>query len=704
MCLGRSHSFVRNRRLREVKREIQSHHLSRPAYVYLRQSTPGQVLRNDQSTERQYALRDKALKLGWEEHRIRVLDGDLGLSGAQAENRGDFRTMVADVSLGKVGAIFALEASRLARSCADWHRLIEICAFTQTLVVDEDGIYDPADFNDELLLGLKGTIARAEAHLIRARLHGAKLNKARKGELRFSLPVGLCYEEGGKVVLDPDGEVQGAVHLLFETFRETGSAYGVVRSFSQRGLKFPKRAYGGVWAGKLIWAHLTHGRVLSILKNPAYAPSYVYGRRKCVKSITEKGSVKSRTVTVEPDLWKVTIPQHHPGYITWEEFLKNQQKLQENRTNDVARVLSGPAREGLALLQGLCICGHCGRKLTLRYRGNGGIYPVYQCNWKRRDGLESKSCLSVRCDLVDEAISKRILEAIKPFELKLATKAVSELEKRREAVYAQWQKRIQRAEYEAQLAQRRYEEVDPSNRLVAATLETRWNAALEKLRELKEEFSQFQGKEIPLVTAKDKEKVLALARDFPKLWNSPTTSAKDRKRIIRLLIKDITVVREGGKLLLGIRWQGGCIETLTVNLPPKIQDRLRYPQSFVEEVRSLAQKNSDAQIAQILNSRGKLSAKGKVFTAEMIKGIRYRYRIPAHRFQQPGEITVAQVAEKFGVNRTVVYYWLERGFLTGRRKNKGSPYWIKLTAKKEKELREWVRNSRRITPKFQEDR
>jgi len=687
-----------------VKSEIQGHHLSRPAYVYLRQSTPGQVLRNDQSTERQYALRDKALKLGWGEHRIRVLDGDLGLSGAQAENRGDFKTMVADVSLGKVGAIFALEASRLARSCADWHRLIEICALTQTLVVDEDGIYDPADFNDELLLGLKGTIARAEAHLIRARLHGAKLNKARKGELRFALPVGLCYEEGRGVVLDPDQEVQGAVRLLFETFRETGSAYAVVRRFSQRGLQFPRRAYGGVWAGKLIWAHLTHGRVLSVLKNPAYAGVYVYGRRKSVKSITEKGSVKSRTLTVEPDLWKVTIPHHHPGYISWEEFLKNQEKLGQNRTNDVQRVLSGPAREGLALLQGLCICGRCGRKLTLRYRGNGGIYPVYQCNWKRRDGLESKSCLSVRCDLVDQAISKRILEVMKPFELKLATKAVSELEKRREAVYAQWQKRIERAEYEAQLAQRRYEEVDPSNRLVAATLEKRWNEALQRLEELKEEFSRFRGKEIPLVTAQDKQKVLALAREFPKLWNSQTTTAKDKKRIIRLLLKDITVVREGRKLLLGIRWQGGCLESLTVKLPPKIQDRVRYSRSFVQQVRSLARENSDTQIAQILNARGKLSAKGKPFTAKMIKWIRYRYRIPPHRFQRPGEITPAQVAERLGVNRTVVYYWLERGVLRGRRKNNGSPYWIKLSAKKEKELRAWVRNSRKISLRAREDR
>ena len=687
-----------------MKTEIQSHHLSRPAYVYLRQSTPSQVLRNEESTERQYALREKALKLGWGEQMIRVLDGDLGLSGAQAENRGDFKTMVADVSLGKVGAIFALEASRLARSCADWHRLIEICALTQTLVVDEDGIYDPADFNDELLLGLKGTIARAEAHVIRARLHGAKLNKARKGELRFTLPVGLCYEEGGGVVLDPDAEVQGAVRLLFETFRETGSAYGVVRRFSQRGLQFPRRAYGGVWAGKLIWTHLTHGRVLSVLKNPAYAGVYVYGRRKSVKSITEKGSVKSRTLTVEPDLWKVTIPQHHPGYITWEEFLKNQEKLQQNRTNDVARVLSGPAREGLALLQGLCICGRCGRKLTLRYRGNGGIYPVYQCNWKHRDGLESKSCLSVRCDLVDQAITERILEVMKPFELRLATKAVSELEKRRQAVYAQWQKRIQRAEYEAQLAQRRYEEVDPSNRLVAATLEKRWNEALQRLEELKEEFSRFRSTEIPLVTEQDKQKVLALARDFPKLWNSPTTSPKDRKRIIRLLIKDITVVREGRKLLLGIRWQGGCLETLTVKLPRKIQDRVRYPPSFVQQVRSLARENSDAQIAQILNSRGKLSAKGKPFTAKMIRWIRYRYGIEAQRFQRPGEITVAQVAEKLGVNRTVVYYWLERGVLRGRRKNNGSRYWIKLTAKKEKVLRAWVRNSRRISPRGRQDR
>src|SRR5437660_6719596 len=258
--------------------KITEHHHNRFAYVYLRQSTPGQVLHHQESTERQYALRGKAQELGWSEASIRTLDGDLGKSGAGMTRRDDFKTLVADVSMGQVGAVFALEASRLARSNLDWHRLLQLCALTQTLVIDEDGCYDPADFNDGLLLGLKGTMAQAELHFLRQRLQGGKLNKAKKGELRFPLPVGFCYDDQGRIILDPDEEVRGAVALVFRLFRETGSAYGVVHQFTQRGLRFPKRAYGGAWNGSIVWGRLSHGRVLGMLRNPSYAGMYVFGR------------------------------------------------------------------------------------------------------------------------------------------------------------------------------------------------------------------------------------------------------------------------------------------------------------------------------------------------------------------------------------------------------------------------------------------
>ena len=297
--------------------KVESRHRQRAAYVYIRQSTMAQVRHHRESTERQYALRDKAIELGWVPAAIRILDGDLGVSGAQSSNREDFKTLVTEVSTGQVGAVFALEASRLARSCLDWHRLIELCALMQTLVIDEDGCYDPSDFNDGLLLGLKGTMAQAELHFIRARLQGGKLNKAKKGELHFPLPVGLTYDELGGVALDPDREVQGAVAALFATFRETGSAYGVVQQFARRGVRFPKRAYGGVWDGKLIWGRLTHGRVLGVLKNPTYAGVYVYGRYRTLKEASADGQIRARLAAVPRDSWLVTLKDHHRVHDAW---------------------------------------------------------------------------------------------------------------------------------------------------------------------------------------------------------------------------------------------------------------------------------------------------------------------------------------------------------------------------------------------------
>src|SRR5467141_2553116 len=392
--------------------KITEQHQSKPAYIYLRQSTPAQVLHHRESTERQYALRQKALELGWSEATVRTLDRDLGISGAQTTGRTDFKTLVADVSMGQVGAVFALEVSRLARSNLDWHRLLELCAFTATLVIDEDACYDPADFNDGLLLGLKGTMAQAELHFLRARLQGGKLNKAKKGELRFPLPVGFRYDEQSRVILDPDEEVRGAVAFVFRLFRETGSAFAVVQRFAERGLRFPKRAYGGAWAGQLIWGRLTHSRVLGILKNPSYAGMYVFGRYQYRVQINAEGKVRKRMQAVAMPDWQVRLPEHHEGYITLEEFLKNTERLEKNRTNGEETILSGPAREGLALLQGLLLCGKCSHAITVRYTGNGGIYPTYLCNRRHLEALATKDCMSFRCDLLDAAVSEEMLKAL----------------------------------------------------------------------------------------------------------------------------------------------------------------------------------------------------------------------------------------------------------------------------------------------------
>jgi DNA invertase Pin-like site-specific DNA recombinase len=679
--------------------KITEHHHSRLAYVYLRQSTPGQVLHHQESTERQYALRAKAQELGWSETSIRTLDRDLGKSGAQIAGREDFKTLVADVSMGQVGAVFALEVSRLSRSDLDWHRLLELCALTRTLVIDEDGCYDPSDFNDGLLLGLKGTMAQAELHFLRSRLQGGKLNKAKKGELRFPLPVGYRYDQEGGIIQDPDEEVRGAVALVFRLFRETGSAFAVVQRFAERGLRFPKRAYGGAWNGKLIWGRLTHSRVLGILKNPSYTGMYVFGRYQYRVQISAQGDVRKQMRAVAMPDWRVRLPQHHEGYVTEEEFFANRERLQKNCTHAEETVLSGPAREGLALLQGLLLCGHCGRALTVRYTGNGGIRPTYLCNWLHREALATKDCMSFRCDVLDPVISEEVFNALQPAELELALGALRELETRDQAIMRQWQMRLERAEYEAALAERRYEEVDPSNRLVASTLERRWNDALLQVQDLKKQAADFQQQQARVATPEQKEKIMALARDLPRLWHSPSTQPKDRKRMLRLLIKDITVEKSTAprQLLVHIRWQGGACTERIVQLPPKIADRVRYPAAVVERVRELAQGLPDVDIAAQLNRDGHASAKGRPYTTKIIQWIRWRYQIPPAPLKNPEELTVQQVAEQFGVSAWVVYYWIEQRVITmARRLNDGAPYWITLKPDDEEKLRDWVRSSSKL--------
>jgi DNA invertase Pin-like site-specific DNA recombinase len=671
---------------------ITEQHLSKPAYIYVRQSTLAQVRFHQESTERQYALRDKALALGWPNTAIRILDRDLGISGAQMTAREDFKTLVADVSMGQVGAVFALEVSRLSRSNLDWHRLLELCALTHTLVIDADGCYDPGDFNDGLLLGLKGTMAQAELHFLRGRLQGGKLNKAHKGELRFPLPVGMCYNDQGSIVLDPDDEVRGAVQLAFRLFHETGSAYAVVRRFMENGLLFPKRAYGGAWAGQLIWGRLSHSRVLGLIKNPSYAGTYVFGRYQYYKRITPEGNVHQRVQPVPKADWRVHLPGHHEGYITLEEFEQNQQHLERNRTNGPHTLLSGPAREGLTMLQGLLICGCCGRAVTIRYQSNNNIYPVYMCNWKRHEGLATKDCLGVRATLLDKPIIDEVFKVLRPAEIKLALAAFKELEQRDQVIMRQWQMRIERAQYEAALAEKRYQECDPSNRLVASTLERRWNEALLRVDQITTEATQFEAKEARVATPEQKAKVLALARDLPRLWQASSTQAKDRKRILRLLIRDITVEKlaEQRQLILHVRWQGGTCTDLTVNLPKPSGE---YSDAFVERVRELSKHLSTLQIVTQFNQEGLRSAHGKAFTLDMIQWIQYKHQIAAACLKRPEEMTVKQLAHHFDITTHTVYYWIERNIVQARKIDERGPWWITLDPTQEQSLRHWIHKS-----------
>jgi DNA invertase Pin-like site-specific DNA recombinase len=674
--------------------KIADRHLSRQACIYIRQSTPGQVRFNQESTERQYNLANKAKSMGWNPEQIRILDRDLGQSGARATNREDFKALVSDVAMGQVGAIFSLEASRLARSNQDWHRLLELCAITSTLVIDEDGCYDPAEFNDGLVLGMKGTFAQAELHIIRARLHGGKLNKAQKGELHFPLPVGLVFDDD-KIALDPDQEVQGAVRTVFELFERESSAYGVVQRFQELGLRFPRRSYGGAWDGKLLWGRLTHSRVLGILANPSYAGTYVFGRHQACKQIGPTGEIRTQSRRMPQDEWRVVIPDHHPGYISWDQFLANRHRLAANRTN--CEVLAGPAREGLCLLQGLLVCGICGRRLSVRYTGNGGLYPIYQCNWKHREALSRQACMNVASKPLDAAVAERLVTAVTPVTIELALEALTSLEERDTAIAAQWRRRIERARYDADLAERRYEAVDPGNRLIAGTLEQRWNDAMQRLLELEAELANFERQTLRTITAEQKRQILQLASDFPRLWTAQTTAARDRKRMLRLLIRDITVTKgqEPKLLRLNIRWQGGAIETIELRLPPNRAEELRYPDAFVAHIRTLAATLDDAEIVAMLDRDGLTSSTGKRFTVSMIRWIRYKYRIPSPPLPG-GTFNVNQVRKRYGVSMWVVYYWIDTGLITAQKRKPGLPYAIMITDAIDHRLRDWVANSSRI--------
>jgi DNA invertase Pin-like site-specific DNA recombinase len=435
-------------------------HLERAAIVYVRQSTLVQVREHTESTLRQYDLAGQAARLGWAAADIEVIDADLGLSGRTASHRDGFKQLVARVCLGEVGAVFGLEVSRLARSNADLARLLELARLTGTLVIDNDGVYDLSDINDRLLLGLKSQMSEAELHWSTSRMNEAKRAAARRGELRVPLPVGFVYDDDGAVVIDPDEEVAAAISDVFAAFTAAGSAYGVAGTFAGR--RFPRRAYGGVWAGQLRWGRLTHARAAGILRNPAYAGAYVFGRRRSRQVVDPDGLVRSSVTELPRDQWEVLIPDHHQGYITWEAYLANEAKLAANRTNAGAR----PPREGSALCQGIVFCGACGRSMQVRYQDR---YPRYECSHSRADHVATPLCGSVRADTIDEAVAPVLLAAVGPAQVALALAAAEEVTTRRQRSVRAAELAVERARYDADRAERAFLACEPENRLVART-------------------------------------------------------------------------------------------------------------------------------------------------------------------------------------------------------------------------------------------
>jgi DNA invertase Pin-like site-specific DNA recombinase len=605
-------------------------HLQRQAIVYLRQSTPQQVEFNRESTERQYALAQRARDLGWDASQIQVLDGDLGKSGQSTNGRIDFQRLMAAVGLGEVGAVFALEASRLSRSQADWHKLLDICALTDTLVIDHDGIYNPNDFNDRVILGFKGTWSHTELHGIRLRLQGAKLHKANKGELRCTPPTGYVYDNNRQLVLDPDEGVVAALQLMFEQFQRLGTAFKVMTYFAQQQIPFPRRIWESGSIGTLRWGSLNLGRILAILHNPTYTGTYVYGRRRSQPMIEAGQVTRVKMQQLPRDQWRVMIHNAHPAYISWEQFLDNESQLQRNNVALSPEGRQGTAREGVALLQGLIICGKCGRRMSPHYHGNGGKRVTYQCDQRRQRDGDSGICWSAAGAAIETAVTEHVLEAVTPSQLNLSLEVLGELEQTTQQQHRQWQLRLERARYEAERAERQFDAVEPENRLVARTLEKRWNEKLQQLAELDHAYTQAQRVQRLELSDVQRQQILQLAADLPTIWQAPTTTAQERKEILGLLVRQIALTpidKPERCTKIQLLWHTGSTTEITAKRLT-IQQRLGTPEAVVQVVRELAYGRTDTEIAQALNERGLISATGRSFTASSVSWIRLKFKIP----------------------------------------------------------------------------
>lgn len=644
----------------ENNQKVTTEHLKRTAYLYVRQSTLRQVFEHAESTQRQYALRQRALALGWQQENIEVIDCDQGQSGASMADRLGFQKLVAEIGLNKAGIVMGLEVSRLARNNTDWHRLLEMCALTHTLILDEEGLYDPGHFNDRLLLGLKGTMSEAELHMIKARLQGGILNKARRGELKVPLPIGFVYDQDAKVLLDPDEQIRGSLREFFKTFMQEGSASAAVKHMREQGILFPRRFRAG--SGNVRWEPITHANARAILHNPRYAGAYVFGRTRSYQSID---GVKYETQKQEN--WQVLIKDAHPGYITWEQYQQHESMLKEN-AQALGRDRAWPAREGPALLQGLVICGKCGRKMTVRYHNrNGKMVPDYTC-LKEQIEKAAKPCQVVPGGGVDEIIATLLIENMTP----LAMEVVIEIEQELKNEYARHEQlraqQLQRLQYEAEQAKERYLCVDPKNRLVADNLESDWNEKLRKYNETYEQHEQLRAQENTTLSEQQQQQIRALATDFPKLWQSEQTSDKERKRIARLLLEDVTVTRlENRAIELGVRFKGGLVKSLQAPVPLTAWELRKTKPEIVQEIDRMVENYTDAQIAKNLNERGWSTSLNNSFTPRIVSTIRRAYKLKSRheRLREKGYLTTKEMEKLLGIATPTVRVWRERGKLIG---------------------------------------
>jgi DNA invertase Pin-like site-specific DNA recombinase len=664
--------------------KIKLSHTQRAAYVYIRQSTPGQVEHNRESTARQYALADRAGQLGWTKEQVVIIDEDLGLSGSGTDNRSGFARLTNEGALAHVGIVLGLEVSRLARNNADWYRLLELCGITDTLIGDNDGVYHPALFNDRLLLGLKGTMSEAELHIIRARLDGGIRNKAARGELRRGLPVGFVWgEQDGEVLFHPDEAVTGAIRTVFERFAEFGSARRVWLWFRSEGLSFRLQTTPAGMPGPIRWVTPTYTALHRILTNPVYAGAYTYGKTKYERYVDEHGAVRKRIRHLPMDQWSVLIQDHHPGFIDWATFQSNQARLDAN-TRPKPHQPGGAVRQGSALLQGIATCGHCGRRLHVHYRGRNSA-PGYHCAGKDLVNGRAVYCFNVGGTAIEQAVANAFLEAITPAAIEATRLSVEQLQSNHDAALSQWRLEVERARYEAERAERRYRTVEPENRLVARGLEAKWENRLRDLAGAEMELRRREQQRPSTISPEQLKMIQRLGCDIRQVWTATTTTDRDRKELLRTLLEEVVLnlKRAEGHAHLTLRWRGGAFTTLDVPVPQFKPMGPRTDEDTISLLRRLATVYPDEVIAGILNRQGRKTATGERFTANQVGSLRRYRNIP--RFQPPAEppsgelVSIRKAAQILGMNTSSIHRWLADGFIAGEQVTPGAPWQIRIT-------------------------
>jgi DNA invertase Pin-like site-specific DNA recombinase len=667
--------------------KVRPAHLHRQAWIYVRQSTMTQVRENSESLQRQYELVDRARALGWEPERIHVVDEDLGRSGAEASSRVGFQSLVAAVGLGEVGLVLGIEVSRLARRNADWYHLLDLCSLTDTLIADSDGLYHPLDYNDRLVLGLKGTMSEAELHVLRSRLDAGLRHKAARGQLRQLLPVGLDYDPDERIILSPDEAVQAAITTVFDRFAELGSARQVLLSLRADGLRLPRRTAGS----RLIrWAEATYPAVHDFLTNPAYGGAFVFGRRKTIRRVDASGQIVAHERELPRDEWEVTIPDHHPGYLPWQTYLANQDRLRANYRPPRGQG-GGAVREGAALLQGLVVCGRCGRRMLVNYSGPGGRVVRYVCAQGLRLYGSTHTCQSLSGHRLEAAVVEQMFTVLAPAALAATAAALVEAKDQNVRRLRVFELAVERARFDAERARRQFDAVEPENRLVARTLEREWEARLTALGHAEAELAAQRSRRPATLTEEEVAWLSHAGADLRTIFDAPTTTPRERKQLLRLLINELVVtVNPAGegharRAEVSIVWEGGARTEITVALPGRgVDGPIRTETDTLERLRRLAAHYDDATIARLLARQGLRTATGLPFTADRVGSLRRKHAIdgPPETVRPTGEdalvVSIAEAENLLGASRATLYRWLADGFIPGEQAEPGAPWRIRI--------------------------